>query len=282
MTPEEARERLQQVASGPEPWPLAEAALLLAVDEYPGMDPAPYLEQLTGLATRVGARVRATRSLAEGGDAAVALDALLHVLLAEEGYAGNPEEYYDPRNSCLNEVIDRRRGIPITLSVVAIAVARRAGLPLAGVGFPAHFLVRWGEGEEKIFIDLFHGGARPSREELQVWWARATGGSAWDEKALQPASDRQILLRVLNNLKMIYARTRQFDRTLRVIEKMLLLDPFTPDHYRALGYLHGGAKSLGKAIEYLERYLALAPDAPDAGEVRQQLRAITNTIARWN
>jgi regulator of sirC expression with transglutaminase-like and TPR domain len=282
MAPEEARERLEQVAAGPEPWPLAEAALLLAVDECPGLEPAPYVERLAELATRVGVRVSAARPLAEAGEEDVALDALLHVLVAEEGYAGNREEYYDPRNSYLNVVMDRRRGIPITLSIVAIAVAREAGLPLAGVGFPAHFLVRWDRGDERLFVDLFNGGARRSHEELRVWWARATDGSPWDERALEPASDRQILLRVLNNLKMIYAQTRQFDATIRVVEKMLVLDPFTPDHYRALGYLHGGARSLGKAITYLERYLALAPDAPDADEVRQQLRAINGAIARWN
>jgi regulator of sirC expression with transglutaminase-like and TPR domain len=283
MNTQEARERLQEVASQPEPWPLAEAALLLAVDDYPDLDPAPYLAYLDELAERV--RTRATITLAfsdEEDDASGPRDALLHVLLTEEGYTGNREQYYDPRNSYLNEVIDRRRGIPITLSLVGLAVARRAGLPLYGVSFPAHFLLRWQRGEDSGYLSLFNSGARLSREDLQGWWGQIMAGAPWEESILTPTSDRQLLVRVLNNLKVIFAQARQFQRAITAAEKILLLDPETPDHHRVLGYLHGSASSFTRATEYLERYLALAPHAEDADQVRKQLQGLRDARPHWN
>ena len=107
-------------------------------------------------------------------------------------------------------------------------------------------------------------------------------GAPWDERVLQPAADRHILLRVLNNLKVIHANAREYERAIPVVEKMLLLDPMTAAHHRTLGYLHGSARSFGKAIEHLERYLALAPHVPDAEEVREQLRALAGALPRWN
>lgn len=280
MTPKQARARLREIASQPEPWPLAEAALLLAVDEYPGLDPAPYLAYLAELAERV--RTRSLIPLAVSEDLSDAAggprDALLHVLLTEEGFVGNREQYYDPRNSYLNEVIDRRRGIPITLCLVALAVARAVHLPLFAVSFPAHFLVRWQDGEDNGYLDLFNHGARLSRDDLRGWWQQIMAGAPWDERVLAPPSDRQILVRVLNNLKVIYVQAKQYAPAIAVVEKMLLLDPDTPDHYRTLGYLHGGALSPVKAIEYLKRYLALAPEAEDAERVREHLRALAGLL----
>jgi regulator of sirC expression with transglutaminase-like and TPR domain len=282
VTREEARERLREVASQPEPWPLGEAALLLAIDEYPELATERYLAYLAELAERVQTRSLIPLAFSEEeDDASGPRDALLHVLLVEEGFRGNREQYYDPRNSYLHEVIDRRRGIPITLAVVALAVARGAGLPLYGVSFPAHFLLRWQE-RDAGYTDLFNRGARLTREDLRGWWEQIMPGAAWDERVLAPAGDRQVLVRVLNNLKVIYAQGRRYDRAIAAVEKMLLLDPDTADHYRTLGYLHGSALSLGKAIEFLERYLALAPDAEDAEQVREHLRALIGTISRWN
>jgi regulator of sirC expression with transglutaminase-like and TPR domain len=278
MNAQEARERLQEVSSLPEPWPLAEAALLLAIDDYPELELSPYLAYLAELADRV--RTRAMIPLAvSGGDECESgpSDAFLHVLLAEEGYSGNREQFYDPRNSYLNEVIDRRKGVPITLSLVGLAVARGAGLPVAGVSFPAHFLLRWQQGRDVRYLDLFNNGASLSREDLRSWWSQIMAGASWEERVLSPASDRQILVRVLNNLRLIYTQARKYHRAITVAEKMLLLDPETADHYRALGYLHGSAHSLEKAAEYLEQYLALAPDAEDAEQVRTQLRGLTDT-----
>lgn len=273
MNAQEARERLQEVASQPEPWPLAEAALLLAVDDYPDLEPSLYLAYLAELAERVKTRAMITLAVSEGEEnGSGPRDALLHVLFTEEGFEGNREQYYDPRNSYLNEVIDRRRGIPITLSLVGLAVARDAGLPVTGVSFPAHFLLRWRQGAETGYLDLFNHGALLSRDNLRGWWSQITAGAPWDERVLAPASDRQILVRVMNNLKVIYTQARQFGRAITAAEKMLLIDPDTPDHYRTLGYLHGSAHSMAQAAEYLEAYLSLAPDAEDADQIREHLR----------
>lgn len=281
MTAQEARERLQEIALQPEPWPLAEAALLLAVDDYPDLDPRRYLAYLSELAERVKTRAMITLAFSDDEqDASGPRDALLHVLLTEERFTGNREQFYDPRNSYLNEVIDRRRGIPITLSIVGLAVAREAGFPVSGVSFPAHFLLCWQRGQDAGYLDLFRG-ERVSREDLRGWWQQIMAGAPWDESVLAPAPDRQILVRMLNNLKVIYAQARQYRRAITVSEKMLLVDPETPDHYRALGYLHGSAHSMAEAVEYLERYLALAPDAEDADQVRQHLRELNDTRPQW-
>lgn len=275
MNAQEARERLQEVASRPEPWPLAEAALLLSVDDYPELEPAPYLAYLAELADRVRTRAMITLTLSEDeGDGSGPRDALLHVLLVEEGFAGNRDQYYDPRNSYLNEVIDRRRGIPITLSLVGLTVARQAGLPLAGVSFPAHFLLRWEQGVEAGYLSLFNGGSAVSREDLRGWWGQIMAGAPWDERSLSPTSDQQILVRVLNNLRLIYTQSQQYGRAITATEKMLLLDPDTPDHHRVLGYLHDSDHAPAKAREEMERYLALAPDAEDALQVRARLRGL--------
>src|SRR5438128_11509643 len=166
MTPEEARGRLAEwVREQPERWPLAEGALLLAVDDYPQLEPAGYLGYLEELGERVRRLLDSPRP-----PATAAIAALTTVVFDEQGFRGNTEEYYDPRNSYLNEVIDRRMGLPITLSVIAIEVARRSGLPVSGVGFPRHFLMRYEDEPRPRILDPFHHCRELSREELLHQW----------------------------------------------------------------------------------------------------------------
>jgi regulator of sirC expression with transglutaminase-like and TPR domain len=277
MTAAAARERLAAwVLKRPPRWPLAEAALLLSVDDYAGLDFAPYLEYLEQLAGRVRQRLAGSDPPAAAGIAA-----LTETIFHEEGFRGNTDDYYDPRNSHLNEVIDRRIGLPITLSVVVIEVARRSGLPVSGIGFPMHFMVRYEEEPEAHILDPFQQGRELSREELLHQWA-ATREAPWDPEALDTLPDDRILVRILNNMKMVYARRRDYGRTIAAVEKLLLLEPSQPAHHRDLGYLQAANRAMGSAIASLETYLKLAPKADDTGQVRQHLRAIAASIARWN
>ncbi len=204
-----ARERFAQLVSGPEEeLDLAEAALLIAQEEHPELDVAGYLRRLDGLAAAVRAR------LPEAPEPADIIHSLNIQLFGEEGLAGNESEYYDPRNSFLNEVLDRKRGIPITLSVIYLEVGRRLGLPLAGVGFPGHFLVKYSGADGELVLDPFAGGVTLSREELAQKLRRMYGDAnpflAQIPQLLAPASKKEILLRMLHNLKGIYLQQNDF------------------------------------------------------------------------
>jgi regulator of sirC expression with transglutaminase-like and TPR domain len=174
--------------------PLAEAALAIAAEEYPRLEPKRYLEQLAELAAEVDARLPQRR------DSATVLRALRAVLFEVHHFRGNDEAYYDPRNSFLNEVLERQLGIPITLAVVYIEVAARVGLKLLGVGFPGHFLVKYVVGGREVFIDPYHGGEILSGEECIARFHARAPGRTLDPRHLEAVSARQILARMLHNL----------------------------------------------------------------------------------
>jgi regulator of sirC expression with transglutaminase-like and TPR domain len=201
---------------------LGAAALLIAESEYPGLDVAHYLAVLDGFAD--GAR----RAGGGGppGTPAEALRRLNEHLFHDLGFQGNEQDYYDPKNSFLNEVIDRRIGIPITLSVLYLEVGRRAGLVLDGVSFPGHFLVQQRGPDGTLVLDPYHGGVSLSREELEERLGRALGaGTKLAAEHLQPASKRQILTRMLNNLRGIYQRSGDPARERAVLERLAILNP---------------------------------------------------------
>jgi regulator of sirC expression with transglutaminase-like and TPR domain len=197
------------------------AALLIAREEYPELDPDGYLAQLDHLGelvrTRVGAETEPDRQIA----------AVNAVLFGEEGFRGNGVNYYDPRNSYLNEVLDRRLGIPITLAVVYVAVGRRAGLPLSGVGFPAHFLVAYeaeAEAAPRLLIDPFNCGRLLSVDDCQRLLHEPFGSSRRLEPAyLAAASPRQILERLVTNLRVAYERAADFPRAKRAADQIAVI-----------------------------------------------------------
>lgn len=199
---------------------LGAAALLVAEQEYPGLDVAHYLAVLDGFA-------ETARRRAAGGSEP--LKALNEHLFQELGFRGNEQDYYDPKNSFLNEVIDRRIGIPITLSVIYLEVGRRAGLALDGLSFPGHFLVQYTAAAENVapvVVDPYHAGAQLTKDELEERLRRALGqGSGLAAEHLQPASKRQILTRMLNNLRGIYQRTGDGIRERGVLERLAILNP---------------------------------------------------------
>lgn len=253
---------------------LGRAALAVARLEHPDLDEFRELARLDALAARVGAGRR--------GDAA-ALEKLRRFLFEEEGFRGNDGEYYDPRNSCLNDVLDRKLGIPITLSVLTMEVGRRVGIDIAGVGLPGHFIVSAAVGSKPVLLDPFHGGTVLTPATAAEVAARAVGRPVKLEEAhWTPCSRRQIVVRMLRNLKMIYARQKDWDRALGVIERLLLVDPDAPTHLRDRGTVLVKAGRLWEGAAEWESYLSRYPSAQDAESFRQELRRVRQELGSRN
>ncbi len=256
--------RLAEMVSRPEPdIDLAAGALLIATAEYPQLQVAPYTRRLDLLAERVRDRL--------AGETApiLVLEELCRVLFTEEGFRGNESAYYDPRNSFLNDVLDRRLGIPITLGIVMLEVGWRVGLPICGINFPGHFLVRY-EGEvARLLIDPFDGGKVRWEDQGQELLDRVYGGMVrMRPEFLEPASRSDILARVLTNLKGIYLNTRDDDRALAAVDRILMIRPTASVELRDRGLLLARVGRNAEAVVELERYLDFAPAAPDAERVR--------------
>jgi regulator of sirC expression with transglutaminase-like and TPR domain len=199
---------------------LGKAALLIASEEYPGLDLLRYLAKLEAMA----AAVRPQVAVAE--DAPDKIEALNTYLFEEQRFQGNTQEYYDPRNSFLNDVLDRRLGIPITISVVYIEVGRRAGMPLYGVGMPGHFIVKYDGPEAELFIDPFNGGRMLSRAACEELVQQIYGEPVpFQETFLATVTKKQILSRMLLNLKAVYLQEKRFLKALSVVERLLLIQP---------------------------------------------------------
>jgi regulator of sirC expression with transglutaminase-like and TPR domain len=271
MTPDEALTLLARDVSAP--LDVAEVALLLARDEYPGLDVDAYLAELGGMAREVAPRLR--------GPLPARVAGLSRYLFAELGFRGNQKDYYDPRNSYLNEVLDRRTGLPITLSVVAIAVGKRAGLEVVGVGLPGHFVAKAvGDGPEVLF-DPFHGGRVLTPEQCEGLVQRVAGTPfTATPESLAAVPVGFIVLRMLNNLKGVYLRSEDFARAARVIGRIRQLTPDDPVQRRDLGATLVHAGRPGEAIDHLRAYLETTP--ADAAAVRELLDRANAAVARWN
>jgi regulator of sirC expression with transglutaminase-like and TPR domain len=260
------RSRFAALVAGPESeLDLARAALLVAAEEYPQLTPEPYLRRLDLIAERVKDR------LADEVAAPVMLQEISRVLFQEEGFRGNADAYYDPRNSFLNDVLDRKLGIPLTLSIVFLEVGWRLGLPLRGVKFPGHFLVRY-EGEAlRLLVDPFHKGEIRFEDEAQELLDRVYGGDVQlKPDYLRGARKKEILVRLLSNLKGIYLNQNPRDdaRALAAIERIILIQPMAIEEVRDRGMLLARTGRKDEAIHDLERYLDNAPSAVDAERVK--------------
>jgi len=255
---------------------LAFAALLVAREEYPTMDPRPYLARLDDLARQAAARALAATTVRQ------VVDAINRVLFADEGLRGNSENYYDPRNSYLNDVLDRKLGIPISLSIIYLAISDRLGVPMVGIGLPGHFIVRV-QTAEQILIDPFHQGAVLSIEDCAARVREVYGGRvAFQPTMLEVVSKREILTRLLTNLKVIYAHADDFARLLAIIDRLLLIKPDQIHEFRDRGAVCQQLEFHGQALADLQRYVQLAPHAKDVDQVRQAIRSIQQRLAWQN
>jgi regulator of sirC expression with transglutaminase-like and TPR domain len=261
-----------------EQFSLAEACLLLAQDEYPAVDVAGGIARLDAIASTVRGRL--------GADAAPEqkVAALNNHLYAELGFAGNQDAYYDPRNSYLNEVLERRTGIPITLSIVYLEVGRRLGLAVQGVSFPGHFLVRLRLARGTLVLDAFTAGEPCSESELRTRLGRvlpaAEAGRADLERYLEPASPREIVARVLRNLKGIYLKAGKLEQALAVMQRMLLVVPESAEELRDRGLVYAGLECFRPAVADLQNYLRRRPEAADATEMHAKVVELRAAAAR--
>jgi regulator of sirC expression with transglutaminase-like and TPR domain len=253
---------------------LAQAALVIARIEYPRLDEGRYLARLDAMGR--AARRRIERNASETGDASVLsrVRAVSAYLFDEEHFVGNREKYEDPRNSCLNEVLERRTGIPITLSLLYMEVALRAGLQVDGVNFPGHFLVRCpnaGAPATGIIIDPFHGGALLSEQDCRLLLQQHVGSEvAFDTSLLAPATRPQIIVRMLLNLKRIYVHMRSFPQARDVTEMLLALSPSALSELRDRGLLAYHLNDLTGALRDLQTYLKLSAMSELDDETRQE------------
>src|SRR5262249_2260705 len=256
---------------------LATAALLIATDEYPGLDVQRYIDDLDQMAGRAR---EAASGLVERADILLAINSILFV---EYGYSGNRQNYYDPRNSYLNQVIDRRTGIPITLSIIYMAVADRLGLRLAGVGMPGHFLVKHEGPSGDLFLDPFNGGSFIDAAGCARLVADISGGQLeLRAEHLSAVGKKQILTRGLANLLGIYSQGNDYDRATPTVDMILTIHPNQPGDVRDRGLLLAAGGRQREAIESLEQYVKLAPDAPDAGQMRESAKKIKARLSTLN
>jgi len=276
--PADARRRFAaRIQALDETGALAEAALWIAAEEYPDLDVSVWLARLDALGAR--AREAVTRDL----DADRATDALNRLLFEDYGLRGNERDYYDPRNSFLHEVLERRLGIPITLSVIYMDVGARAGITVHGVGLPGHFVVRLERGGAAHLLDPFHGGRRLTEDDCRGLVERLSGGQLrLDPSHLHAVTPHTILIRMLRNLKGAYVARSDFGRARAAVDRILLLAPDALGELRDRGGLAARLGDASAAIRDWETYLRQRSDAPDAEAVRQRLRILRQALGALN
>lgn len=275
---------------------LAQGALMMADIAYTDLNAAHYQRRLDALTMVVrealgagGAGLRRPRMLRQRSMATYVLETMRETLAEREGLTGNTEDYYDPRNTFLHETLDRGVGLPITLSVVYLEVARRLGIPLRGVGLPSHFMVKWPLSREEggdLYLDAFHNG-----QVLDVSGCRrlvldlmdATGVPPYfDPRWTVPLNSRAILTRMLNNLKAIYLHRGETRLALEVVERLIALRPDLPEELRDRGLLRLALGEPLFAAADIAAYAERAPAAPEVGRLRRRIAELREVRARLN
>lgn len=269
---------------------LAEACLLIAEDAYPGLRVEHYLGEIERMAIRLRSR------LPQSNGAEERIIALNQFLFDDLGFRGNAKDFYDARNSYLNEVIERRVGIPITLSILYMEVGRRIGLPLEGVSFPGHFLVKLKLRGGVLVLDPFSGGEPLAEDNLRERLRRVVnatgqrgavlGGMSVEQlpldQLLEPATRKQILTRVLRNLKGIYRRDDKPERLLQVLNRILTVSPEAHHELRDRGLVYQRLECFRAALKDLNDYLEAEPEASDSDEIRAKAVELSLQCARLN
>jgi len=255
---------------------LARAALVLARVEYADLDIGAYLGRLGELAAEAESGCRKCTDLN-------LLHRVREYLFAEQGFTGNRADYGDPRNSFLNDVLDRRLGIPITLSLLLIEVGRQLGLAIEGIGLPGHFVTGVRLGGEQILLDPFNGGALLTPDLCADLVARAVGRRvSLTEADFAPVTKRQLLGRMLRNLKGIYWQREEWEKAVEIVDRLLVLEPRTGEEWRDRGVALAHLGDFRRGLADWERYLTDFPNAPDGEKVRGQLRRVRQRLSQLN
>jgi len=257
---------------------LARAALLYAREiAYPNLVPSHYIAQLDSWADTVQRRLSRTDTIL------TRVGHLADFMFGELHFKGNTLDYVDPRNSFLNEVMDRRLGLPITLSVVFMEIGQRLGLPVEGVGLPGHFIVGVQAEAGRYFFDPFNGGAEVTEDDAARLVHDSIGHTGvLREGWLDASPPRAILMRMLNNLRNTYIEQKAWAEAIAAVEHLSQLQPELPDHLRDLGLLHYRNQSPRRAFSLLEEYLTRAPDAQDADDIRARVAVMLDQYTKLN
>jgi regulator of sirC expression with transglutaminase-like and TPR domain len=274
---------------------LASPALLIPLLESPHLNAAPYLARLDAMGLEVKARLAARAVDPREASALELVNELNQYLFEEQKFTGNRERYEDPRNSFLNQVLERRTGIPITLALVYLEVARRSGVRAVGVNFPGHFLLRIPAGRDAaliddLIVDPFHGGALLSEPDCRRLLKKHVGeDAAFDPELLAAASKPQILSRMLLNLKRIYVRMRSFPQARDVTDLLLAVDPSALTELRDRGLLAYHLNDFSAALRDLSHYLQLTPSEPadsetptDHEQIWEHVKTLRRRVASFN
>lgn len=252
---------------------LAKAALYIAQEEYPDLDIDEYLNALDVMAVEAEERLPTQRYPLR------IIQSLNQYFYDDLGFSGNTSDYYDPRNSFLNEVIDRRTGIPITLSLVYLEVAQRLDFPLVGINMPGHFLIRPVFEDGAIFVDAFNRGEILFEQDCEARLSQIYGRPVQMQPSFkETVSPRQLLARILRNLKFIYLNRKDLRKALAAVERILLLFPDAPMELRDRGLIYYQMRYWSKAIQDLEIYLAILPNAEDADTIRRLLVQLSGEV----
>ena len=251
---------------------LDHAALELAAIDTPGLEPEPWLDRLNELASQLGDRLR---NFNDGRDF---VETAQRYLFGELGFHGNEDDFFDPRNSCLDQVLERRVGIPITLSVMYMEVARRLAMPVFGISLPRHFVIQYDDGNYSTYIDPFNGGRPISAEECFA----LAGAKVADPVLLRRATKKEIAIRMLQNLRGVYLRRKDWARAVDTLDLLLVGVPGLSGWYKQRGLLELELRRFQAARRDLEKYLSMEPEATDRPEILKQMQAIHTWLARVN
>jgi len=257
---------------------LLRAALTLARIEDPQLDIERYVRRVEELAQRAKAKIQ------DPDEPTHLIAALNEVLFQEEMFRGNTVDYYDPHNSFLHDVFDRRLGIPISLALIYMEVGRRIGFPLVGVGMPGHFLLKHYDIDGRsILIDAFERGSIVTEEDCRQKLNDIYSGQlALQPEFLLPVTRRQMLTRMLNNLRSIYISQRDFRRALQVVDLILVIYPRSPEDVKQRAKLRYNFNDYRGALNDFEEYVKMSPDASDAEEIRQTALSLRRSMALMN
>ncbi|HET7159925.1 MAG TPA: tetratricopeptide repeat protein [Burkholderiales bacterium] len=274
-------ERWQRIATAaPQSVSLAEGALLIAAEEYADLDVDAYLRRIEEMGATLHRRLRSDISSTE------ALIALNHYVFEELGFSPNAADFYDPRNSYLNDVLERRLGIPITLAVLYIEIGRRIGLPLHGVPFPSHFLVKCTLRNGAIILDPYSRGASLGLDELKRRLQAISKDVQLDEKALKAllaaATPNDIFARMLRNLRAIHLSKGERLQALRASNRIITLLPHAADEYRERAQLYRELECFRAALLDLREYLRMRPHAQDNDAVSRTIKELEPLAAALN
>ena len=249
---------------------LDEAALLLAEIEYPDLDAAGFLGILDSYAVELAGRLR------DPGGEAFVIEAN-RFLFEELGFSGNSKDYYNPANSCLNEALASKTGIPITLSVIYLEIARRLAKPVFGIGMPGHFLTQYDDGFYSTYIDPFHGGRL-----LDAAGCLEMVGDGAHPTMLARVNDRQIIARMINNLRGVYFSRRAHRKSVQILNLLLEANPYAAEECKQRGVAYLQMEQTRPAKADFERYLELTPEAPDRAEIEKHLVSLKRWLVGMN